>query len=115
MRLHLTRRDAMTGAVASAAVSALPGVTHAASEPVVHEIEIRRFAFVPDHLRVAVGDVIRWTNADLAPHTATAKEFGWDTEEIVKGAHGEITVTAGMETRYFCVFHPHMTGSLEIA
>ena len=51
---------------------------------------------------------------DLAPHTATAMEFGWDTNELTKDQSAEITVTNEMETDYFCVFHPHMKGSIEI-
>ncbi len=41
---------------------------------------------------------MRWTNFDIAPHTASA----------------EITVTDDMETTYFCVFHPHMKRTIEI-
>ena len=51
---------------------------------------------------------------DLAPHTATADEVGWDTEELDRGQSAEVIVTEDMEIRYFCVFHPHMKGSLEI-
>ena len=51
---------------------------------------------------------------DLAPHTATADEFGWDTEELGRGQSAEVVVTEDMETSYFCVFHPQMKGSLEI-
>jgi plastocyanin len=102
----------MGGAVASAAVLATTPLRSA--EPVVHEVAIKSFKFEPAQLQVQIGDTIRWTNHDVAPHTATADEFGWDTEEIAKGASGEIAVTEDMETTYFCAFHPHMKGSIEI-
>lgn len=110
-----SRRNVMVGAVASATALALTRTKVQALEPKVHEVRIKTFTFVPERLEVSVGDVIRWTNEDLAPHTATADEFGWDTEEVVNGASAVIEVTEGMETKYFCSFHPHMKGMLVIS
>ncbi len=114
MEKRITRRRAIAGVVASATALSIASKTHAVGQPAIHEIKIQTFKFVPDHIQAKPGDVIKWTNEDLAPHTATADEIGWDTEEIAKGASGEITVTEGMETAYFCAFHPHMKGSFEI-
>lgn len=113
MTTFISRRVMVTGAVASAAVS-LPTVSLAGGAK-LHEVTIKSFAFEPEVIHASVGDTIRWTNKDLAPHTATADEFGWDTGEIGNNAAGEVIVTEGMETSYFCVFHPHMKGRLEIA
>jgi len=107
----VSRRDVMVGAAAFAAVLA---PVASAAEAKVHEVEIKSFEFDPAHIQVRLGDTIRWTNRDLAPHTATADEFGWDTEELARGESGEIVVAMGMETSYFCVFHPHMTGTIEV-
>ncbi len=109
-----SRRTVMVGAVATAAVPTLSRKNAQAAEPVVHNVRIKAFAFAPDHIEVSIGDTIRWTNEDLAPHTATADEFGWDTEEIMANASAEIVVTEGMETTYFCAFHPNMKGAIEI-
>jgi len=108
----LSRRSVMGGAAASAVVLTAP--TLKAAAPKVHDIAIKTFSFDPELVQVAVGDTLRWTNQDLAPHTATADEFGWDTEELAKDETREITVIEGMETSYFCVFHPHMKGAIEI-
>ncbi|WP_422063665.1 cupredoxin domain-containing protein [Shimia sp.] len=112
MKNTYSRRSVMVGAAASAAV--LTAAPLRAQDPTVHEVHIRSFSFDPDKVQVQVGDTIRWINHDLAPHTATADEFGWDTEEISKGEFGEVIVTKDMETSYFCVFHPHMKGTIEI-
>ncbi len=112
MGYTLSRRNVIGGAAASAAV--LTATSLRAAGPVVHDVAIKSFTFEPAKVRVHVGDTIRWTNHDVAPHTATADEFGWDIEEIVKGDIGEVTVTECMETSYFCAFHPHMKGSIEI-
>ncbi len=112
MRQRVSRRGVIVGAVASATAFSLR--SHAAGNGEVHEVTIKRFRFEPEHLQVRVGDTIRWTNEDIAPHTATANEFGWDTSELVRGESGEITVEPGMELSYFCVFHPHRKGAIEI-
>lgn len=112
MGQNLSRRNVIGGAAASAVV--LTTTSLRAAGAVVHDVAIKSFTFEPAQLQVHVGDTIRWANHDVAPHTATADEFGWDTEEIVKGEFGEITVTEDMETSYFCAFHPHMKGSIEI-
>ncbi|SMO73133.1 cupredoxin domain-containing protein [Ruegeria faecimaris] len=109
-----SRRRVMVGAVASAAALALTRTRARAAEPVVHEVRIKAFAFTPKLLNVSVGDTIQWTNEDLAPHTATADEFGWDTGEIPNGVSAKVEVTKGMETKYFCAFHPHMKGTIVI-
>lgn len=114
MERAYSRRGVMVGAVASAAALNLRQTLARAAEHVVHDVRIKAFAFTPELLKVSVGDTIRWTNEDLAPHTATADEFGWDTGEIVNGASSEIEVTEGMEANYFCAFHPHMKGRIEI-
>ncbi|NRB05897.1 MAG: copper-binding protein [Rhodobacteraceae bacterium] len=102
----------MKGA-AAASVALVPSLSPA-NQPKVHDVEIRSFAFHPEVIRVHIGDTIRWTNRDIAPPTATADEFGWDTESLDKNEAGEIPVRAGMEVSYFCVFHPHMKGGIEI-
>ena len=80
----------------------------------VHVVMITGFVFEPQHLEARVGDTIRWINQDLAPHTATADELGWDTKALRQGESGEVLVTKGMEQSYFCAFHPHMMGTFEI-
>lgn len=112
MRILPTRRSVILGAVAVAAVP-IPQIL-LAEPPVVHEIEIRSFQFDPKNVEVRIGDTIRWINKDLAPHTATADEFGWDTETLERNETASIEVTEGMETSYFCVFHPHMKGRIVI-
>jgi plastocyanin len=111
MMAKVTRRDAVLGAVAFAAV---PRAALAFASSKTHDVQIQGFAFVPNSVQVQVGDIIRWTNEDLAPHTATADEFGWDTAALSQGASSAITVTQDMETSYFCVFHPQMKATIEI-
>jgi plastocyanin len=108
-----TRRQLLGGMVATAAIPLQVQNTRASGAQ-LHDVAIRAFAFEPAVLRVRLGDVIRWTNHDLAPHTATANEFGWETGELSSGQSAEITVTADMEVSYFCAFHPHMKAMIEV-
>ena len=114
MTKTITRRGVLVGAAASAAVSSTSLTSANASRPKTHEVRITQFKFEPDVVVVGVGDIIRWSNFDLAHHTATGNAFGWDTGEIAKGMSKEMVVTGDMETRYFCAFHPHMKGTITI-
>lgn len=112
----MKRRVFFINAAAVIAAAALPTLYsgNATGQPRTHHVEISGFKYDPDRLEVSVGDTITWINRDIAPHTATATEGGWDTGELVKGAEASITVIAGMETSYFCAFHPMMKAQLSI-
>lgn len=107
-----TRRGVIVGAAAVAAAP-IPQLLMAET-PVVHEVEIRSFEYLPAVVQVRIGDTIRWTNKDIAPHTATADEFGWETETLERNDTASIEVVEAMELSYFCAFHPHMKGQIEI-
>ncbi|MVO18694.1 hypothetical protein GO984_23065 [Rhodobacteraceae bacterium CY05] len=114
MKKLITRRGVLVGAAASAAVSPTNLKSANANLPRTHEVRITQFKFEPDVVVVGVGEIIRWSNFDLAPHTATGNALGWNTGEIAKGMSKELVVTNDMETRYFCAFHPHMKGAIKI-
>ena len=114
MASKIIRRDVLVGAASCAAALAITGNHSLATSPKRHNISIRSFDFEPQHIVVSVGDVITWTNEDLVPHTATASDESWDTGEIPKGNTRSVIVAEGMETSYFCAFHPHMTGTIEL-
>ena len=93
---------------------ALLFISSVASRAAEHTIEIRSFKFIPQVLKVRPGDKITWINRDIAPHTATADDETWDTQELVKDQSFTMVVTAGMKRKYFCRFHPHMIAELII-
>lgn len=79
------------------------------------EVEIRRFAFGPGTLTIPRGTVVRWTNLDTAPHTATAVDGSWDSGALERGEAAEIHFAEAGEHPYYCVYHPHMTGIVRVA
>ncbi len=81
----------------------------AAEEPVVL---IQEYAFSPAAITVPVGTTITWTNADVAPHTATNIEGIpiFDSELIVTDGAYRFTFTAPGTYPYFCNYHAFMRG-----
>ena len=118
--MHKPRRRTIVAQLAAAfavagiaSIHAPPAVrAHGKSE--THIVRITKFVFAPNRLEVHPGDVIRWVNGDIVPHTATALDGSWDTGEIEPGGSGEITVSDKMSAAYFCRFHPMMKASLRI-
>ena len=115
MGSKINRRDLLVGAAVLAGAPIIVVTDGPAGAAVHHDVAIKSFTFEPQQLVVNIGDTIRWTNEDLAPHTATATDGSWDTGEIVRGDSRSIVVVEGMETAYFCAFHPHMKGAINPA
>ncbi|MEO3413819.1 copper-binding protein [Roseovarius sp. CAU 1744] len=110
--MTLNRRSVMAGGLGLLIAPALG--TPSRAQGVAHEVAIRDFVFDPGHLRVAVGDRIRFTNHDLVPHTATAQDGSWDTGTLEQDQSAELLVTPEWTGSYFCAYHPSMIADLEI-
>lgn len=79
-----------------------------------HIVEIKGFKYSPEILTVSVGDTVRWINLDTAPHTATAGNGSWNSGKLKRGEGWTLTATEIGETRYICIYHPVMKGTLII-
>ncbi len=88
----------------------------AANEPAqIHRVEIKRFAYEPDHLEVRPGDTIIWINRDIAPHTASEKSGVWTTGRLKREQSEEMIVPDPLGTvEYFCKYHPHMKARIVV-
>ncbi|HVM08370.1 MAG TPA: DUF2231 domain-containing protein [Acidimicrobiales bacterium] len=75
-------------------------------------VEISGFEFLPRDLRVARGTVVRWVNADAAPHTATGD--GWDTGRLARGGSADVTFDRAGTFSYICDIHPAMAGTVTV-
>jgi plastocyanin len=111
----IKRRTFLAAAMAGSIAAASGALPAHARKSIVHDIGIRRFKFVPRELDVRVGDVVRWTNFDLSPHTATADDGGFDTGTLEQGQSGSIEITGSTSRTYFCAFHPHMKAKLNVS
>lgn len=75
-------------------------------------ITIERFKYEPRNPVLKIGDIVVWRNKDIVPHTATARDGGWDSGTISAGGEWQTIVTAAMLSAYYCRHHPSMTASL---
>jgi len=106
---------AFAATISASRFSAFAHSGHAAATPPSnHEVDIIGFKFEPATFVVRAGDTITWTNRDLVPHTATARDKSWDTGRIDKGKSASIVCQPNMEAAYFCRFHPAMKAGLEV-
>ena len=112
---EITRRNFGQGMGASLTLAGLPGVLKAHEGTHDVAVEIARFVFDPVEVEIQAGDSVVWSNADVAPHTATAEDGGWDTGRLKKGEDGRITFEEPGEYPYFCAYHPHMKGRVVVS
>jgi plastocyanin len=77
-------------------------------------VEIVEFVFEPEELTVPVGTTVTFTNQDKAPHTATADDSSFDTEELGQGDSAEQTFDEPGTFTYYCRFHVFMKGSVVV-
>ena len=84
------------------------------AHPKTVEVVIEHFAFVPSSIEVAPGDSVVFTNRDITPHTATAVDGSWTTEDIAGGQSETLVVPTTAGAAYVCRYHPVMKGRLVI-
>lgn len=88
----------------------MPGSTRAETLHVV----IKNMAFTDMPKAARVGDVVEWSNEDFVAHTATARDHGFDAV-IAPGKTGRTVLRTPGTVRFFCRFHPTMTGEIDVA
>ena len=104
------RKPAILGA-SVVAVIFLATVSPATAE--TFKVEIKRLLFSPADISAHVGDTVEWANQDFVIHSATSRDPQWDVLLPVHGV-GRITLDKPGLIKYYCRFHPNMTGNIEI-
>lgn len=107
--MRLTRRKILAGLGGVAVLGAVPS---ARALNGVHHVEIRNFAFEPPTVLAKAGEIVEWSNFDIAPHTATDAGGAWDTSYLEKGSAARVTFDAPGRHQYFCAYHPAMKGEI---
>ena len=77
-------------------------------------VEISGSAFGPQTLDVKVGDTVTFVNKDEIAHTATANGT-FDSKTLEHGASFDFTATKAGKIDYVCLFHPGMTGTINVS
>lgn len=86
-------------------------LAHAGGTP--HEVRIEGMQFQPAVLTVQRGDTLRWRNADLVPHTASAKG-AFDSGNIAPGQTFSRAMDQPGTFDYVCNYHPGMKGRVVV-
>jgi plastocyanin len=84
------------------------------------EVDIQDFMFVPDPIRIRVGQTVRWTNRDEVPHTTTSGQPGspddrWDSDILYQGEAYEQRFDEAGRFPYYCKVHPNMLGTVIVS
>lgn len=111
MRKGLFNLTAVAGTLGVLAMGAL-----AAEKPKVSEVIIDGFQFQPAVIRVRVGNKVKFTNHDAAPHTVTPAEKShfMGTGRMLKNEFKEVVFTVSGSQPYYCEIHPSMKGTVEV-
>jgi plastocyanin len=80
-----------------------------------HSVTIKNMKFDPAELTVAAGDTVTFTNADGAPHTATADDGNFDTGKLTKGQSASLIFASAGVFAYHCNIHRSMKATVTVA
>ncbi len=80
----------------------------------LYEVAIMNFAFDPASLQIQVGDSVRWTNADAAPHTVTEAGGAFDSGNLTTGQSFTHVFTSAGSYPYVCLYHSNMSGVINV-
>ncbi len=78
----------------------------------VVEVEVARFSFGPQELRIPAGTTVRWINKDPVVHTSTSDDGVWASPSLAPGETFSFTFEESGEYPYHCIPHPFMKASV---
>jgi steroid delta-isomerase-like uncharacterized protein len=93
---------------------ATPAASPAAATLGRATIDIRNFTFSPAQLVIPAGITVGWINHDSVPHTVTAADRSWDSGTLAAGQHWSHSFAQPGVVSYLCLFHPSMTGTIQV-
>lgn len=70
------------------------------------------YSAMPSALKV--GDTIVWANHDTVTHSVTARDHSFDLR-LNPGQSAKLTLTQAGKIPFYCLFHPTMRGTLNVA
>ncbi len=77
-------------------------------------VTIDNFAFMPDSLEVTPGSTVTWTNAQGSPHTVTADDGQFASDNITTDGTFSFTFQTPGTFPYHCAIHPNMKASITV-
>ncbi|CAN5830912.1 hypothetical protein BH23CHL8_BH23CHL8_14390 [soil metagenome] len=107
----------MVGSVTVSGPDGEPADEPTPSDPVAvagEDVSIADLAFQPQHLAVAVGTTVAWSNDDAFDHTVTSTDGAFDSGVMASGETFSWTFESPGLFEYLCAIHPSMQGSVTV-
>jgi plastocyanin len=79
-----------------------------------NSVNIQNFEFSPAAITVPVGTTVTWTDKDVEQHTVTARDKAFNSDIINNERTYSYTFGTAGSFEYFCLIHPHMTGTVMV-
>lgn len=79
-----------------------------------NSIMIQDFSFQPNNITVPVGTTVAWTNQGSVPHTVTADNGAFDSNNIQPNGQFKYTFNTSGTYAYHCKIHPIMKGRVQV-
>ena len=76
-------------------------------------ITIKDLMFGAAPTGVRAGDTVEWINDDILLHSVTARDKSFDVD-VAPGMRVQLTMNKPGLIRYFCKYHPGMTGEITV-
>jgi plastocyanin len=109
--------DTSAAGAAQAPAAAAAEVQPAAAAKADYQVDISNYEFADGkQLVVKVGQTVRWTNKDTAPHTVTTTKapVKFDSGTLNQGDSWSYTFTKAGTYEYYCAVHPDMVASVKV-
>ncbi len=111
MALAAERAAQATSAPHAMVMPASVPASSASQAPIsANAVAIHNFAFGPSAIIVAAGATVTWTNGDNEPHSVVMVDRSFRSPPMDSGGQFSHLFATPGQYRYFCGFHPQMTG-----
>jgi plastocyanin len=115
----VTKRSLILPVLAAAAIAAGCGGggygDQTAAKPATAKVvAMTGSTFAPDAVDVKAGDTVSFVNKDEIAHTATAEGM-FDSKTMDAGATFDFKAEKAGTIKYVCLFHPGMTGTINVS
>ena len=87
---------------------------HACFAAEAANVEIRKFAFVPQEITIAPGGKVAWINRDETPHQVKAGDGSFVSKAMDTDDRYEQAFAKEGDFSYVCTLHPFMTGIVHV-
>jgi plastocyanin len=77
-------------------------------------VKILNFKYMPENLKVGVGETVQFINQDEEPHTVTASDHSFDSKALDTQQAWKHTFTQSGTFPYLCAIHPYMKGTITV-